>query len=846
MIGPIVGFLAALAVVSLLWIVGSGVVSLIRDPEIEATPAARLPIGLAVALGVLDGVGTVVPGRIAVWALVPLVAIGARASWQSLRTAQRTADLRAQLAAHWPVALVIVVATLIGCWPMFVAGRIGVAALTNDDATFYIDAADHLRAFAWRTPKPNPDGCLSNTVLHLWHWRVGVPWMMVALTGLTGLGTLKALALVTPVLFALVPVGAWWLARAAGIEHDRKSVLSVGLLSSISCAVCFAAFQDMTSQLGAAAIFPAAVGALALAVHRESPTAPIAPGLMLGLGVMLFADGASVLLVASCAIVLTGYGKLRPTLRRSLAAWVFATACFPVTFYRAGFALWSTLAFRVRGPVPVFTTRGWLRRSVLDDAGTLLGVDPWPPWASPVPPDLLAVAQYAGLLGAFALLALAAMRLRRDRFARAFAGTILTVLVVLEIRRTPSYLLTKVLLSVSPLVVPLMAVGAIAATRARFAAVGLYVLGVVASLSLMARPSHFTIVDGQAHDQLVTAIAVLPTRSLIVFDGFGAPADPVHDGHRALRAALRNGHLPLRSELDGGFYAHCPMLPLGRLPAEGFAVQRLMSERVSVGTMIGTWGPFALRHVDLRDPAQILATWTALTGWLEAERENDGTVFRWGARAATVSLRALTSAPCVRVLGEVRSMRSTVSWSIRRRADIAPIARGTAFPTWQRFISEPVPTSLDAITLDFVAGIPEERPDPERTFALRHVALAPSNTCGEFDVVPRAPGPGGHAALERLVDVQAYELRPGSHLSCARALVRVSHGPGRIGVRAGSGEAQTWTEFHGPGIAWAPSSTFDTRRGGRIELTRYAAPETPAWTVDAIRIVPVPCPYPAH
>ena len=42
------------------------------------------------------------------------------------------------------------------------------------------------------------------------------------------------------------------------------------------------------------------------------------------------------------------------------------------------------------------------------------------------------------------------------------------------------------------------------------------------------------------------------------------------------------------------------------------------------------------QRVDLADPAQILATWTPLTGWLEAERERDGTVFRWAASQATV------------------------------------------------------------------------------------------------------------------------------------------------------------------------------------------------------------------
>ncbi|MEI8254811.1 MAG: hypothetical protein WCJ30_03980, partial [Deltaproteobacteria bacterium] len=261
-----------------------------------------------------------------------------------------------------------------------------------------------------------------------------------------------------------------------------------------------------------------------------------------------------------------------------------------------------------------------------------------------------------------------------------------------------------------------------------------------------------------------------------------------------------------------------------------YALQRVTAETVSRGALVAAWGPFELRHARLSDPSQSLAAWTPVTGWRAAERERDGTVFRWGARRARVSLVALTSAPCVRVRGEARTLRAEHAWSLLEGPSGSPIVRGVAATTWQPFESDPFTSQLDPVTLD-LAVTRDEPSDPTRVLALRHVEVVPADTCGEvaFD-----------ASATDLAGVWVYRLAPGARLACARALARLAHGAGRVGIRAGDQGPVTWTPMFTPGVSWIASNVFDTRTTSRIELRREPADATPS-PVERIRIVPASC-----
>jgi hypothetical protein len=759
----LVGLMITLSAWALSWFLGEAIARLLFGRRSTlVVSATRLPLGVACAVCILEVAGYFLPVRDAAWLLVPAVGFGAVCLAQRVRRGALRREL-ALVASSF-------VGLLVGLVPVIQAGRFTAAALTNNDGTYYITAAEWLERVPWRLDFPTWEAvpkaaCLIETILHFWHWRTGVPNLIAAISSASGLGSTQALAVVTAVLYACVPSVAIGLARGLGASRGGVRELFVGLIAALAAAPAFLGYQHMTGHLAAYSLFPAGCGAMLAAVRHGGLRRSMHAALLFAAGVAVFADGSAVLVVIAVAAIAASWRRILRSSARTLAAALLTVAIAPFTIFRAARAALGTYELRLPSPKPFFPQRGWLSRKPLDDLATLTGVDPWPPWPAPWPPVTETLVTWLGGLCGLALLFLGAARLsvrRGERVAASvLAGAVLGGVVLLDV----DYLVGKLLLIAAAFAVPLCCVGALAERRVRWIAVP-FVGAELFALSSLVAPSRWKVVDHPDHDALVPHLAKLPPGSLVAFDGLGAPADSVLDAQRAHRAALLADLRPLHPGLDGGFYR--PICPDADhpdpVPERAYALQRVSSETLTTGRLLAEWGAFRLVEADLSLKNGFVAAWAPTHGWLPAERDAEGRVFRWGERATEGTLRVVAAAPCATLRGDLRVVSGSALVSIQASSE--PVFAGTVMVDWTPFETRPFATR-DPIVLRFEAvqaAIPP--PDPEHAVAVGGLVLQPIVDCGSS---VQLEGSSDIATLPIEIEQRvALSLVPGVHAECSQ------------------------------------------------------------------------------
>lgn len=730
-----IGLLTTLMAWGISWAIGVATSRLLftrRSALVEG--AAPLPLGLATTCCWLEGAGFFLPIRIAAFPLLIPAAFGL---WMMVR-ARRFAR------SPWERATMgmSLFALAVGLYPVVVAGRFTSAALTNNDSTYYLTAADRLLRLPWRIEyDPIPvSQCLTERMFHTWNWRLGTPNLMAAVCAMSGLSPGASLAIVTALLFACLPAVAISIARGTGALTGRpRRALVVGLLATCSAAPLFTGYQHMTGNLAACSLFPLSLAATLSAVRSGGVRRSVYAALLFGAGIAFYADGAATLLVVAMAVFLA---NLRRPLRAAgrLAMIAGATlAVAPFTVSRVVHTALKVMRASIRASRNnvklselVFPQRGWLPRSVVDDLTTLTGVDPWPPWPAASPPNLQTVVTWAATFSGLVLLGLGLKRLSRRDERIAFVVLGVTTVVALRVVAV-FYLRGKVLLMAAAFATPVSALAAESSLRrpiVRWLAVMLGA-GEVVALSQLVVPARWKVIDSPAHDALVRELARVPPGSLLALDGLGAPTDPVLDSHRAYRAALLADLIPVQPGLDGGFYVpeQCP--PTERpdpLPERAYALQRITSETLTHGDVIAAWDGFRLVEAELRSPAGFVAAWAPTHGFMAAEHEPDGRVFRWAEWTAKGTLQAMTEAPCARLEGALRVLGGTARVEISVDGRLAYLDEVTA--DWKRFETRPFstekPSSIE-LTTTRLTGLP---PDAAHALAMSRLSLRPETSCG--------------------------------------------------------------------------------------------------------------------
>ncbi|HEY3821322.1 MAG TPA: hypothetical protein VGL81_29350 [Polyangiaceae bacterium] len=815
-------------------LVGSAVVVVIAPARGDRgfLAAASPLLGIAVLLAVLDVVELWLPLRTGAW-VVPALALLAAAYLLYRRALPRP--------SIGEVA-VVVLGIAVGALPTAIVGRATAVALTNDDATYYLAVAERLVSHPWleHVDDGGATHCLTESVVHGWLWRTGAANLAGVVVALARVDGTVAIAVVTATLTGLVAQAATAIGVAVGVPRRPwwpRAVAAAAVV--LSAAPIFLGWQHLLGQLFAFALFPVALAALARVSLRGGVRRVVPAALLIGGAMNVFADAAPMMFLGVVALLVLG--GARGVARRvawTASAGVLAAAAFPMTFWRAAWAAFGTVAVRTPAEsAGLFPQRGWLDRLPVDDLATLLGVDPWPPWPAPWPPTATSVVEYAAVAAALAILAAVIFRERRRPGLLGAVGCLVVVVGVVMIFVSNRYVRAKCLLLEASLVIPMAALTPFVGRRRRWIVLsfGVWVVGDLVAAAQLARPSGFHVVDEPDHDRLSGALARLPPGSLLVLDGFGAPADVVHDEHRAMRAAHRNGIVPIQPGLDGGFFKPvCQDPALGAVPDVGWALQRAGAETISGGEIVERFGRFTLRKIDLTDDDGVVGAWAPTHGWMRAETDADGTVFRWGERVAAGTLRVVTRASCGRLTGDVRSVDAVGSYSLTVGGALT--TSGNLTPIWAPFRTGTF-LATDAVQVELHAFVTAR--DEAHAIALRRLAFTPARSC--LSTVARH----GEAARDDLFPdamhaMTTYDVGPATGVRCGVVTVTLD-APGPGGVIVATGNDRTFTAV-GSRRVEASSLPVDFRRTTALSVLRAAGSDTDEeWRVLGMRVRPEPC-----
>jgi hypothetical protein len=833
------GVLVTLVAWVVLWLIGEACARLIFGARYASiATATRLPLGLAATICFLETAGYFLSIGIAAWFLIAPAAYGAVLIRRGFHLSRDS--LRRVVVAGSLLALAV------GLMPLAIAGRFTAAALTNNDGSYYITAADYLANVPWRVNYGEviPDHlCLVEGMLHGWNWRTGTPNLMATVSALAGIGSPEALAVVTALLFACVPPAVIGIVHNLGVATRGARGLLVGVIAACSAAPAFVGYQHMTGHLAACSMFPLGCAALLGAVRLGGIRRYMHAALYFGAGIGAFADGSTVLVLIAVAALAANVRRLPRALLRLTLAGAVTGLVVPFTFYRAAWAAKGTLYRASRPSEVLFPQRGWLSRSALDDLATLTGVDPWPPWPGVWPPNTQTLLVWvAGIAGAI-LLGFGARKLRtglgEHRVAALISGTVLLAVSLLEVR----YLSGKVLLMGAAFALPLAAAGAVTGLdrpRMRFL-VPLFMLGELLALGQLLLPSRWKVVDRPAHDALVPALASLPVGSLIAFDGLGAPADQVLDAQRAHRAALLAQLKPVQPGLDGGFYRPRACATATRpnpMPAVGYALQRTSSENLTRGKQLAAWDGFRLLEVDLGNPNGFIAVWAPTHGFMAAEREPSGRVFRWAEWQAKGTLQAIASAPCARLKGELRVVNATAAVAIKVADDL--VYSGQLAAEWTGFATRPFDISEPRVVSFAITQATAAPPDQSHAVALSNLSIEPLWRCGTVFRLGSAQQPAT-LPIEFETGVE-LSVDPPAAARCSEISVLVVGERGATFRLSIDGGPPGWHYLDSPPITTAVAPIIESARTRRLSLSRAGGSPEQRWQLLDVVLMPRNCP----
>ena len=823
-----IGILVVFACWVGLWATGEVVARLLFGRKKALVALEIRPVlGLATITLLLELTAYFLPIRIAAWFVIPPAILGL---FWLVRAGGPVRERR------WDVLLVSLVALGLGLVPVVVAGRFTAAAITNNDATYYITAADRFLEMPWATFRGEPSECLREKMVSAWFWRTGTSNLVACITALTGVPSPFAMAVVTTLIVACVPAPALMLARQLGVPEQSPRFVLVGGVAAFSAAALFLAYQHLAGHLAAYFLFPLACAATLAAVRRGGVRRILHAGILLGASVAWFADAGSVLGLAFVVGIATrGRYALRAGYNGLLVAGA-AIGFAPFTMYRAMSAVQVMYVVRLPSARPIFPQRGWLDRGPWDDLATVMGVDPWPPWPSPWPPTPEAVVMVIAAVCGAGLALMTVRRLRRHDGLFVWAITLTLAALLSAVLIDKRYLLGKVMLTAAAFATPACA-AAVAFVRGwtGWLIAGPFVFGELVAADALMRPERWHVIDRPEHDAFAPMLARLPAGSLIALDGFGAPADAVLDAHRAHRAALLARLVPIQPGLDGGFYR--PVCkdppPLSALPPKGYALQRLSSERVSVGRPLETFGDFRLLEVDFARPDAVLGAWAPTQGWLSAERELDGRVFRWAESAAQARLRAVLSAPCMSLRGELRTTGPQATARLLSRD--RQLFEGSITGEWSDFRTRPLEASHEWLIQFAVVGRASPAAAADHQLALRGLSVEPAWSC-----LTLVGGSAKEYALPAdLDDAKSWQVLPALGLNCAELVITIAGDAGGMLGVAFDEAAVVW-HYLDAASARVVTEPHSFQRSFAVRLSRRDV-AAPPWRVLDIVARPRAC-----